>query len=86
MRIPEGGLFAFVGFANLIGAQQPDGKTIATSLDLSLYLLEEAHVATVPGSAFGADNYIRFSLGVSEDILGTAFERVNRAIARLIPA
>lgn len=84
MRIPEGGLFAFVGVANLIGAKQPDGKTIATSLDLSMYLLEEAYVATVPGSAFGADNYIRFSLGISNDILGTAFERVNRAIARLI--
>ena len=48
-----------------------------------MYLLEEAHVATVDGSAFGADEYIRLSYAASEETLKEAIERIRLAIDKL---
>jgi aspartate aminotransferase len=59
------------------------GKTINNGTDLSMYLLEQAHVALVPGAAFGDDNYIRFSYATSEERLKKAIERMKKAIETL---
>jgi aspartate aminotransferase len=53
----------------------------ATDLALSEYLLNEAGVAVVPGSAFGADGYIRLSFATSNANLENALARMAKALA-----
>ncbi len=48
-----------------------------------MYLLEDAHVATVDGAAFCAPGYIRFSYATSDDNLRAAMERIAAAVAAL---
>ena len=58
-------------------------KEIYNSTDLALYLLEEAHVATVAGDAFGAPGHIRLSYAVSEETIIDAAKRIKSALANL---
>jgi aspartate aminotransferase len=48
-----------------------------------MYLLNVAHVSSVPGSAFGSEGYVRFSYAASEDNLREAAARVKNAIENL---
>jgi len=48
-----------------------------------MYLLDVAHVALVPGAAFGDDHYIRFSYATSEDNLREAMKRMKDALSKL---
>ena len=66
-----------------LGKNAPDGRTIVTDNDLAMYLLEEAHVATVSGSAFCLPGYIRLSYAAADDQLREAFARIERALAQL---
>jgi aspartate aminotransferase len=59
------------------------GGQIATSDDLALYLLSEAHVAVVAGTPFGAPDCIRLSYAASEEALVEAAARIERAVAAL---
>jgi aspartate aminotransferase len=52
----------------------------ATDVALSEYLLEQAGVAVVPGSAFGSEGYIRLSFATSMDNLKAALERMAKAL------
>ena len=56
---------------------------VDNATDLSLFLLAEAHVAIVPGAAFGDDKYIRFSYATNEDNLREALKRMKEALAKL---
>ncbi len=56
---------------------------IKNASDLALYLLNEAHVAVVPGSAFGDPECIRFSYAISREKIKIAFERIKEALERL---
>ena len=58
-------------------------KVMETSIDLSMYLLEEGLVSTVPGDAFGLPGYIRFSYAAAEMDLKEAVRRVKAAVANL---
>jgi aspartate aminotransferase len=53
-------------------------KGIANDVDFCSYLLKEAQVALVPGSAFGMDGYVRFSFATSLEVLQKAIERLRR--------
>jgi aspartate aminotransferase len=53
-------------------------KGAATDTDFSAMILNEAEVALVPGSAFGADGYLRFSFATSMEILEEAVARITR--------
>jgi aspartate aminotransferase len=48
-----------------------------------MYLLDKGHVAVVPGAAFGADNYIRFSYATSDEKLKEAVRRMKEALGKL---
>ena len=80
---PEGAFYVFPRCSSYFGKTAPDGSTIGGSLDLALYLLNEAHVACVAGVAFGDDDYVRMSYATSEDNLREAFRRVGEALAKL---
>ncbi len=79
---PEGAFYLFPKVDALLGSHFGD-RQIKTAEDLCMYLLEEAHVATVDGSAFGADEYIRLSYAASEETLKEAIERIRLAINKL---
>jgi aspartate aminotransferase len=68
--------------ADLLGRRTPQGERIA-STDLSRYLLEEAGVATVPGSAFALDLHLRLSYAAPEALLTAATARIAAALNRL---
>lgn len=58
---------------------------IKNSIDMCSYLLEEAHVAAVPGAAFGNDSCIRISYAVADAVLEKALNAIGGALARLEP-
>jgi aspartate aminotransferase len=82
-RTPEGAFYTFSGCAGVLGKTTPKGKRLEADQDFTDYLLEEAHVAVVPGSAFGLSPYFRISYATSEAELVEALDRIERACAAL---
>lgn len=82
-RVPEGAFYTFSGCAGMLGKVTPSGRTIETDADFCAYLLDDAHVAVVPGSAFGLSPYFRISYATSEAELKEALQRIADACARL---
>lgn len=82
-RTPEGAFYTFAGCGGLIGRTTPSGKRIETDADFTDYLLEEANVAVVSGSAFGLSPYFRISYATSEAELEEALRRIAKACTRL---
>ncbi|WP_081159017.1 pyridoxal phosphate-dependent aminotransferase [Ensifer aridi] len=82
-RVPEGAFYTFSGCEGVLGKVTPAGKRIETDTDFCAYLLEDAHVAVVPGSAFGLSPYFRISYATSEAELTEALTRIAAACARL---
>ncbi|MFZ9074848.1 MAG: pyridoxal phosphate-dependent aminotransferase [Flavobacteriaceae bacterium] len=76
---PQGAFYVFADVSFYFG-KTLKGKTIANASDFALYLLEEAHVATVTGDAFGNGNCIRISYAASEEHILTAIERIANAL------
>jgi bifunctional pyridoxal-dependent enzyme with beta-cystathionase and maltose regulon repressor activities len=52
--------------------------------DFAMYLLYQAHIAVVPGSAFGKENYRRLSYATSKDYLHEAVFRLKKALKKLL--
>ncbi len=79
---PEGAFYVFPNIEQLFG--KSDGQSIIKDdNDLSLYLLNKALVALVPGSAFGDPNCIRFSYATSMENIQKAMDRIEKAILEL---
>ena len=78
-NIPEGAFYVFPNISSLFG-KTFKGKKIANASDLSLFLLEEALVATVSGDAFGNPNCIRISYAASQAQITEAVTRIKRAL------
>jgi aspartate aminotransferase len=77
-----GAFYAFPDMRGAIKHLHASGKIKApTDLELSEYLLEQAGVAVVPGSAFGAEGYIRLSFATSNANLENALARMAKALA-----
>lgn len=79
---PEGAFYLFPKVEAYLG-KSFEGKVIATDSDLAMYLLEEGHVASVAGSAFGMPGYIRLSYATSDDNITRAMARIADALAAL---
>jgi aspartate/methionine/tyrosine aminotransferase len=77
---PGGAFYAFPNFEALLG-RSIAGRTIDSTLDLASLLLDEANVAMVPGEAFGAPGYARFSFALAEDDLIEGLARVQSLLA-----
>jgi len=80
---PEGAFYVFPNIKALIGKKTPQGKTIESCTDFCNYLLEEALVAAVAGSAFGMGGHFRISYATSEKVLSEAMVRIKKACAAL---
>lgn len=78
-NVPEGAFYVFPNVSYYFG-KTLKGKTIHSAADLSLYLLEEALVATVDGGAFGNPDCIRLSYAASQDQIIEAINRIKVAL------
>lgn len=79
---PEGAFYIFPKVTSYFGKKYND-YVINDANDLALYLLQEAHVATVNGDAFCAPGYIRLSYATSDDNIKEAVRRIAEALAKL---
>ena len=82
VRLPQGAFYFFPEVSSYYGKSN-GGTKINNSTDLAMYLLNEANVATVMGSAFGDDNCIRLSYATSEELLVEAIRRIKEALLKL---
>jgi aspartate aminotransferase len=80
--IPGGAFYVFPDMSEHYGKSFGD-SVIKDSVDLCMYLLETGHIATVPGSAFGAPDCIRISFANSDENLVEAMKRLKNALADL---
>ncbi len=79
---PEGAFYVFPRVVN-VWSSLWQGKPVEDSITLCQYLLEEAKVAAIPGSAFGAEHHIRISYAASEEDIERGMERIRDALTRL---
>ena len=79
---PKGAFYLFPK-CNYFFGKSTDGYYIKNSTDLSMYLLEKAHVATVGGDAFGESNCLRMSYATSDENIQEAFRRIKNALEQL---
>ncbi|MEN8142457.1 MAG: pyridoxal phosphate-dependent aminotransferase [Thermodesulfobacteriota bacterium] len=79
---PSGAFYVFPNISAYFG-RSFNGKKMEGSLDLADYLLEEAQIAAVPGIAFGADRFIRFSFATSMDVIEDGMKRLKKALGNL---
>ncbi len=79
---PTGAFYAFPNTSKFYG-KAIGNRNITSSLDLAIYLLEEAKVGLVHGEAFGDDNYIRLSYAVSVEEIKKGIDRIKEALLNL---
>ncbi len=79
---PQGAFYVFPNVSQYYG-QPYKGNSLSSSLDMSYYLLDETHVAVVPGGGFGADEHIRISYATSMQELQRGMERIQLALEAL---
>ena len=76
---PMGAFYVFPDISNFFG-KTIKGKTIKNASDFAIFLLEESHVATVTGDAFGCPNNIRISYAASKEQIADAIKRIQSAL------
>ncbi|MBN1414351.1 MAG: pyridoxal phosphate-dependent aminotransferase [Bacteroidales bacterium] len=79
---PEGAFYVFPVVKNYLG-MSINGRKINTTEELCMYLLEDAHISTVPGDAFGDPDCIRISFANSDENLIEAMRRMKEALGRM---
>jgi aspartate aminotransferase len=78
--MPEGAFYAFADVRGLFGLTHKQ-QAMTSDLEVAMWLLEQAHVATVAGTPFGAPGYLRFSYASSEQDIEDGIEAIRAAIA-----
>ncbi|MBB6052042.1 pyridoxal phosphate-dependent aminotransferase [Armatimonas rosea] len=81
--MPEGAFYVFPKVSALYGKTTPEGKTLQSGDDVADYLLATQKVAVVPGSGFGADDYVRLSYATSRATIEKGVARIAEAVAAL---
>ena len=82
VNVPEGAFYLFPKCSSLFGKSDGE-RTINTSTDFAMYLLEKGHVATVGGDAFGDPECFRMSYATSDENIVEAMKRIKDAVAKL---
>lgn len=82
VSVPQGAFYVMPDISNFIGKSY-NGKMMNNADDITFFLLAEARVALVSGSAFGSDNCIRISYATSDERITEAVRRIKEALAKL---
>lgn len=82
VNVPEGAFYLFPKCSSFYGKACGD-KVVNNSTDLAMFLLEEGHVATVGGDAFGDPECFRMSYATSDDNIREAMKRIKETLAKL---
>ena len=82
LNLPMGAFYLFPDISDLFGLSYK-GRTLNNSEDVAMYLIEEAHVATVSGAAFGTPECIRISYAAADEVLAEAVRRIDVAVRKL---
>jgi len=82
INIPEGAFYLFPKISSYFGLHTGE-RQINNADDLCMYLIEEANVSVVTGTAFGAPDYLRLSYANSEENLRKASERMKEYLGKL---
>lgn len=82
VNCPQGAFYLFPKCSSFYGKSY-EGRKIETSIDLAMFLLEEGHVATVGGDAFGDPECFRMSYATSDDNIREAMRRIKETLAKL---
>jgi aspartate aminotransferase len=80
---PEGAFYVFASIGDLLGKATPQGARLNSEADFVEYLLREAGVAVVGGSAYGMSPYIRLSFASAMEVIEEGAARLARACAAL---
>ena len=80
VNVPKGAFYIFPDISSFFG-KKLNGKSIVNASDFAMYLLEEAHVATVTGDAFGCPKNIRISYAASLEEIEEAIRRIKAAVS-----
>ncbi len=84
VNYPKGAFYIFPDISAYIGKDLANGEHFKTDEEFALYILRQAHVAIVAGSAFGAPGCIRISYAASEETLTEAVRRIKACLSKLV--
>lgn len=84
VRKPDGAFYFYPSVAGLIGKTTLQGKVLRSDLDVSLYLLEAAHVAVLDGGAYGMSPYLRMSFGGAMADIEAGCHAIRKACEELV--
>ena len=79
---PDGAFYVFPNVTSFFG-KSCNGTTVNSAAELASYLLQEAHVALVPGEAFEMPGYIRITFAVDMEKVKEGLDRIDAALAKL---
>jgi len=82
---PDGAFYLYVGCGPLIGRETAAGNRLRSDEDVTLFLLEEAGVAVIQGSAYGTAPFFRMSFATSESEINAGADAIAAAVAGLRP-
>jgi len=80
---PAGAFYVFPNVKGFIGKKTKEGKVITSDLDMVQYLLEEAGVAVLDGTAYGNTGYLRLSFATDLDTIKAGCEKIAQACSKL---
>lgn len=81
--MPRGAFYAFPNIKGVLGKRGPSGM-LRTPNELANYLLNDAHIAVVPGEPFGSHDHLRLSYATSMTNITRGLERLGQAFAKLV--
>ncbi len=81
-RMPSGAFYAFPNIKGRLGTHGPRGL-VSSPTDLANHLLNESHIAVVPGEPFGSHEHIRLSYATSMDTINRGLDRLRQALSQL---
>ena len=84
VNYPKGAFYIFPDVSAYIGKDLKNGQHFKDDDEFAMYILRQAHVAIVAGSAFGAPGCLRISYAASEETLTEAVRRIKNCLAKLV--
>lgn len=82
-NVPPGAFYVYPDLAAFFGKSTPSGQSINNIDEMSMYLLQEGHIAVVPGSACGTDRHVRLSYACDLETLEKGLNRISESLAAL---